>query len=217
MIQLAALEQPVRISSRSEALLASLVGRFTRFNVVDGRIFLDSSFDARGIVIEHFAERTNPRRQTFLYLAGNVGREQHRRAWGIRELTVLPRLPIGLFKACYHWRPKLQSYGRKSGTEVITSSGGLHRLARIEVFSELISFDDGDEEIERTAYAEADRRICFTYESGESIAVEADDCGNQPLLITKSEHRPIDRSFETLKSRLVLTQADPANSTSIGH
>ncbi len=213
----AALENPVRLLPRSEALLASLVGRITRFNVVQGRVFLDSCFDAQGVVVEHFAERSKPRNQKFAYLSAAVGREIHRRTWAVRELTILPRLPIGLFDNHYEWRPKLQAYSRKGGVEIAPFSGGLHRLAQIEIFSEPVSVDDGDGEIERIVCAEADRRICFTYDNGESIAFEADDSGNQPLLITSGERRPLDRIFKTLKSRCVLTHANAAHTASTGH
>lgn len=216
-MNVAALEHPVKLSPGSEAILASLVGRFTRFNVVQGRVFLDSCFDAQGIIVEDFAEQAKPKQQKFTYLCGVVGREIHRRTWHIREMKLLPRLPIGLFGNCYEWRPRLQGYTRKGGTEVISSVGGIHRLAQIEVFSELISFDESDDEIERIVHTEADRRICFTYDNGESIAFEADDSGNQPLLITSGEHRPLDRKFNTLKSRLVFTQENTANTTSTGH
>ncbi|MGO4572059.1 hypothetical protein [Microvirga sp. 2TAF3] len=214
---MAALEPPVRLSRRSEAFLASLVGRFVRFNVPEGRVFLNSLFDAHGVILEHHAERKRPWRQQFLYLCGVVDREKHRRSWAIREFRILSRLPIGLFANCYEWRPKLQGYARKGGTEILASSGGLHRLARIEIFSELVSFDDGEEEVERAVFAEADRRICFTYDNGESIAFETDDSGNQPLLITDGESRPLDRSLNTLKSRLVLTDTNAAHEASTGH
>lgn len=217
MTNLAALEHPVKMSPRSEAQLASLVGRITRFNVVQGRVFLDSCFDAQGVIVEHFAEHKKPSNQKFAYLSAAVGREVYRRTWAIRQLKMLPRLPIGLFANCYEWKPKRQTYSREGGVAVATLSGGLHRLAKIEIFSELVSASAGDDEIERSVCAEADRRICFTYDNGESIAFESDDCGNQPLLIISGERRPLDRTFKTLKSRLVLTQTNAANSTSIGH
>ncbi|NIX75468.1 hypothetical protein [Microvirga terricola] len=216
MTSVAVLDPPVRLSPNSEALLASLMGRFVRFNVPDGRVFLNSLFDAQGVIIEHFPERERPWQQQFLYLCGIVGREKQRRSWAIREIRILSRLPIGLFKNCYEWRPKLKGYVRKGGTAIVTFSGGFRRLAKIEIFSELVSFDDGEEEVERV-FAEADRRICFTYDNGESIAFETDDSGNQPLLITDGEIRPLDRSLNTLKSRLVLTEVSAAHGTSAGH
>jgi hypothetical protein len=216
-MNMAALEHPVKLSPRSEAQLASLVGRITRFNVVQGRVFLDSCFDAQGVIVEHFGEHKRPLNQKFAYLSAVVGREVYRRTWAIRQLKMLPRLPIGLFANCYEWKPKRQAYSREGGVAIATFSGGLHRLAKIEIFSELISFDESDDENERIVHAEADRRICFTYDNGESIAFESDDCGNQPLLITGGERRPLDRTFKTLKSRLILTHTNVANPTSIGH
>ncbi|WP_175493770.1 hypothetical protein [Microvirga guangxiensis] len=188
-----------------------------RFNVVEGRVFLDSCFDAQGVIIEHFEPRTKFKQQKFLYFGAIVGRENRRNTWSVREFKLFPRLPIGIFKNCYFWKPKLGAYLRKGGTEVVATSGGLHKLTRIEVFSELISHDDSEDEIERIYTADADRRICFTFDNDESIAFEADDSGNQPLLITTGEQRPFDRSFDTLKSRLVLKETNAANLTSIGH
>lgn len=211
------LKNTIRLSPSSEALLASLVGRIVRFNVVQGRVFLDSCFDAEGVIVEHFEPRTKFKQQNFFYLGAVVGRENRRNTWCVREFKLLPRLPVGIFKNCYEWNPKVGAYLRKGGTEVVPTSGGLHKLTDIEIFSELVSHDDSEDEIERIYTADADRRICFTFDNDESIAFEADDSGNQPLLITTDEQRPFDRSFDTLKSRLVLTETNAANLTSTGH